>query len=56
MRCREESYADPGTGPDQQEKESVVVFFSAHHPGYCSDLDDASARMSGLVQAHFNSK
>lgn len=32
----------------------VVVFFSAHHRGYYSELEDAIARMSEQVWAYFN--
>src|SRR5215470_112861 len=32
----------------------VVVFFSAHHRGYYSELEDAIARMSEQVCAYFN--
>jgi beta-lactamase class A len=32
----------------------VVVFFSAHHRGFYSDLEDAVARMSEQVWAYFN--
>ena len=49
MRCREESYADPGTSLDQQQGESVVAFFSAHHRGYYSELDDVIPGMSGQM-------
>jgi beta-lactamase class A len=33
---------------------AVVVFFSAHHRGYYSELEDAIARMSEQVWAYFN--
>lgn len=32
----------------------VVVFFSAHHRGYYSELEDAIARMSEQIWAYFN--
>ena len=32
----------------------VVVFFSAHHRGFYSELEDAVARMSEQVWAYFN--
>ena len=32
----------------------VVVFFSAHHRGFYSELEDAIARMSEQVWAYFN--
>lgn len=32
----------------------IVVFFSAHHRGYYSELEDAIARMSEQIWAYFN--
>ena len=32
----------------------VVVFFSAHHRGYYSELEDAIGRMSEQVWGYFN--